>query len=235
MVFVYSRLTNSFLHTQHNCVDAPFSGSSIPIDELRQQHVRIMQLLDLSTILPLVEERCIIPREEYAKVADTKHHGSIERTGYLLHSLYKQGQNAVDRFVQCLHETKNEIPNHNDILDLFEGGLPDLPSRPPLFEVLDQSIEDIERLIEFTPFLNILLDDKAISLPKFMDLQSADRPIKDNLERLIHALEEKGSQGFVKFLNALQKEGGSPSHQRLFGLLSEKGKSSSILWTPWLV
>ena len=97
-------------------INPPYTGSTIPIDELRQQHVRIMQLFDLSTILPLVQERSIIPKEEYVKVSNTKDHGSIERTGYLLHSLYKQGQSAVDRFIQCLHETKDEIPNHGDIL-----------------------------------------------------------------------------------------------------------------------
>ena len=183
-----------------------------------------MQLLDLSTILPLVNAKRIIPKEDYDKVADTKHHGSIERTGYLLHSLYKQGQTAVDRFVQCLHETKDENQRHSEILQLFEGGLPDLPTRSPLFEILDQSLEDIERFVEYTPFLNALLEAEVIPLSKFMDLGSAERPLKENLERLIRTLEEKGSQGFVKFMSCLQREGASTGHQHLFGLLFEKGE-----------
>ena len=198
--------------------------SSVSIDDLRQQHVRIMQLLDLSTILPLIDKKRIIPKEDYDKVADTKHHGSIERTGYLLHALYKQGQVAVDQFVQCLHETKDENPKHMQILQLFEGGLPDLPTRSPIFEILEQSLEDIERLIELMPFLSALLDAGVISVSKFMDLQSPDRPLKENLERLFRTLEEKGTQGFIEFMRCLQKEGASTSHQHLFALLFEKGK-----------
>ena len=199
-------------------------GSSVSIDDLRQQHVRIMQLLDLSTILPLINVKRIIPKEDYDKVANTKHHGSIERMGYLLHALYKQGQDAVDGFIQCLYETKHENPKHVQILQLFEGGLPDLPTRSPIFEILDQSLEDIERLIELMSFLNTLLEAEIISLSKFMDLQSPDRPIKENLERLFRTLEEKGTQGFIKFMSCLQKEGASTTHQHLFALLSEKGK-----------
>lgn len=194
------------------------------VEDLRIQHVRIMQLLDLSTILPLIQERAIVPSEDYEKVADTKHHGSIERTGYLLHALYKQGQGAVDQFVRCLHATKDENPRHSEILKLFEGGLPDLPTRSPIFEILDQSIDDIERLIEFTPFLNTLLEADIIPFPKFMDLQSADRPVKENLGRLFRTLEEKGSRGFITFMSCLQKEGASSSHQHLFALLYEKGE-----------
>lgn len=182
-----------------------------------------MQLLDLSTILPLISEKRIIPKEDYDKVADTKHHGSIERTGYLLHALYKQGQVAVDQFVQCLHETRSENPKHIQILQLFEGGLPDLPTRSPIFEILDQSLEDIERLIELMPFLSTLLDTGVISVSKFMDLQSPDRPLKENLERLFRTLEEQGTQGFIKFMSCLQKEGASTNHQHLFALLFEKG------------
>jgi hypothetical protein len=182
-----------------------------------------MQLLDLSTILPLIQKRSIVPLEDYDKVADTKHHGSIERTGYLLHALYKQGQDAVDQFVQCLHETKEGNQRHSEILRLFEGGLPDLPTRSPIFEILDQSLDDIERLIEFMPFLNMLLEAEIISLSKFMDLQSADRPIKENLGRLFRTLEERGSRGFIVFMSCLQKEGASSSHQHLFALLYEKG------------
>ena len=75
------------------------SSSSVSVEDLRVQRVRIMQLLDLSTILPLIQKRNIVHSEDYEKVADTKHHGSIEHTGYLLHALYKQGQDAVDQFV----------------------------------------------------------------------------------------------------------------------------------------
>lgn len=193
------------------------------IDEIQQQHVRIMQLLDLSTVLPLIQEKKIVPQEDYDKVADTKHHGSIERTGYLLHSLYKQGQEAIDKFVQCLHETKEENPKHSEILQLFHGGLPDLPSQSPLFEILENSLDDIERFIEFMPFLNTLHEAEVITLSKLLDLQSADRPIKENLERLIRTLEDKESEGFVSFLKCLQKEGASQGHQHLFELLFEKG------------
>ena len=171
----------------------------------------------------MIQQRATVPSEDYAKVADTQHHGSIERTGYLLHALYKQGQDAVDQFVQCLHATKEDNPRHSEILRLFEGGLPDLPTRSPIFEILVQNIDDIERLIEFMPFLNVLLEAEIIPLSKFMDLQSADRPIKENLERLFHTLEEKESQRFIAFMSCLQKEGASTSHQHLFALLYEKG------------
>jgi hypothetical protein len=50
----------------------------------------------------------------------------------------------VDQFVHCLHETKEDNPRHSEILRLFEGGLPDLPTRSPIFEILDQSLDDIE-------------------------------------------------------------------------------------------
>lgn len=186
-----------------------------------------MQLLDLSTILPLIEAQQIIPKEDFDKVADTKHHGSIERTGYLLHSLYKQGQGAVDKFVQCLHKTKEDNPRHSDILQLFHGGLPDLPSRSPLFDILEESLGEIEKFIEFMPFLNALHEAKIITLTKLLDLQGTDRPIKENLERLIRTLEEKGSEGFISFLRCLQKEGASANHQRLFVLLFDKGKPCS--------
>ena len=202
-------------------------SSSVSVEDLQIQHVRIMQLLDLSIILPLIQERSIIP-EDYEKVADTKHHGSIQRTGYLLHALYKQGQDAVDQFVQCLHDTREDNPRYSEILKLFEGGLPDLPTRSPIFEILEQSIDDIERLIEFMPFLNTLLEAEIIPLPKFMALQSADRPIKENLGRLFCSLEEKGSQGFIAFMNCLQKEGASSSHQHLFALLYEKGEFTKL-------
>ena len=199
-------------------------SSSVSVEDLRIQHVRIMQLLDLSTILPLIQAKSIVPSEDYDKVADTKHHGSIERTGYLLHALYKQGQDAVDQFVQCLHETKEDNPRHSEILRLFEGGLPDLPTRSPIFEILDQSLDDIERLIEFMPFLNTLLEAEIIPLQKFMDLQSVDRPIKENLARLFRTLEEKGTRGFIAFMSCLQKEGASSNHQHLFAVLYEKGR-----------
>ena len=39
---------------------------------------------------------------------------------------------------------------------------------------------------------------------RFMDLQSVDQPIKENLGRLFHTLEEKGS---IAFMSCLQKEG----------------------------
>ena len=184
-----------------------------------------MQLLDLSIILPLIQKERIIAQEDYDKVADTKHHGSVERTGYLLQAMYKIGQGAVDKFVRCLYLTKDENPRHSEILQLFEGELPDLPTRSPLFEILDDNLEDIERLIEFTPFLKILLEERVIIVDKLLDLQSADRPIRENLERLIRALEEKGNDGFVKFMSCLQKEGSSTGHQHLFGLLFEKSKS----------
>lgn len=228
---VYEVRCNYCIIIKYHSVEFSFKGaqtSSVSIDDLRQQHVRIMQLLDLSTILPLINKKRIIPKEDYDKVADTKHHGSIERTGYLLHALYKQGQVAVDQFMQCLHETKDENPKHVQILQLFEGGLPDLPTRSPIFEILDQSLDDIERLIELMPFLSTLLDAGVISVSKFMDLQSPDRPLKENLERLFRTLEEQGTQGFIKFMSCLQKEGASTTHQHLFAILFEKGEVRRI-------
>ena len=178
------------------------------------QRMQIVLLLDLSKILPLIKERAIVPSKDYEAVADTKHRGSIERALFLLHSLYKQGQDAVDQFIQCLHATKEDSPRHGEILRLL--------TRSPIFEILDQSLDDIKMFIEFMPFLNALLKAEVISLSKFIDL-SADRPIMENLGRLFRTLEEKGSQGFIAFMSCLQKEEASSSHLHLFTLLNEKG------------
>ena len=181
---------------------------------------------DLSTILPLIQARAIVPSEDYDKVADTKHHGSIERTGYLLHALYKQDQDAMDQFVQCLYKTKEDNPRHGEILRLFEGGLPDLPTRSPIFEILDQSLNDIERLIEFKlcHFLVRYWKRRLFHCRSLWTSKSVDRPIKENLGRLFRTLEEKGSRGFIAFMSCLQKEGASSNHQHLFAVLYEKGR-----------
>ena len=63
------------------------------------------------------------------------------------------------------------------------------------------------------PFLSTLLDTGVISVSKFMDLQSPDHPLKENLERLFRTLEEQGTQGFIKFMSCLQKERASTNQQ----------------------
>ena len=163
------------------------------------------------------------------KLKEKRVHEKFQEHRGQLHALYKQGQDIVDQFVQCLHDTKKDNPRHSEILKLFEGGLLDLPTRSPIFEILDQSLDDIKRLIELMPFLSTLLNAGVISVSKFMDLQSSDRPLKENLERLFRTLEEQGTQGFIKFMSCLQKEGATTNHQHLFAILFEKGEVSIIV------
>lgn len=181
-----------------------------------------MQLINLPTLVPLLERNQFLPGEDLARIADAQHHGTIERTGFLLHSLYKRDQAAVDIFVRCLREEKGH-PGHHDILNLLEKGLPDRPDRSPLFEILDSRLKEIVAKINITLFLNHLANSGAIKVTSFLDLVNPDRSVQENLQRLLHVLEEKGVQGFIDFLVCLRKEHTEP-HEELFGLLFKDSK-----------
>lgn len=192
------------------------------MDTIREHHVSVMQLINLPTLVPLLHKYQLLPEEDLKRVSDSKHHGTIERTGFLLHSLYKKDQAATDIFVQCLREER-EHPGHQEILTLLETGLPDQPDRSPLFEILDSLMSEIVRLINITIFLNSLTDSRAIKVAAFLDLANPDRSIEENMQRLLRILEEKGTTGFIDFLSCLRMEV-VPSHEQLFELLFQKGE-----------
>ena len=192
------------------------------MDSIREHHVTIMQLINLPTLVPLLRKYQLLPKEDLDRVSDAKHHGTIERTGFLLHSLYKKDQTAVDTFLRCLRED-TEHPGHKEIVDLLEKGLPDEPARSPLFDILESKMKEIVRLINITRFLNTLTNTGAIKVAAFLDLANPDRTIEENLQRLIRVLEEKGVTGFVDFLSCLQVEP-TPAHEELFKLLFKEGK-----------
>lgn len=189
-----------------------------------------MQLIDLPSLLPLLEEKKVLSSEDIERISDRKHHGSIERTGFLLHALYKQGQKAIDAFVQCLRSSKHH-PGHKQILQLLEEGLPDLPSRSPLFDILEDHLDEIEREINLTSFLNELTHSGALKVSAFLDLQNPDRTVKENLKRLIRVLEDQGSRGFINFVSCLRKDS-YPPHEKLFDVLFKEGMFALILMLP---
>lgn len=193
------------------------------MDTIREHHVHIVPLINLPTLVPLLQKYQLLPEEDLALVSDARHHGTIERTGFLLHSLYKKDQAAVDAFVRCLKEDRDH-PGHKDIVTLLEKGLPDQPERSPLFEILDSKMHIIESKINITPFLNMMANSHAIKVEVFMDLANPDRDVKENLQRLIRVLEKKGTEGFIDFLSCLLKEDTSPSHEELFKLLFKEGQ-----------
>lgn len=192
------------------------------MDSIREHHVTIMQLINLPTLVPLLRKYQLLPERDLDRVSDAKHHGTIERTGFLLHSLYKKDQEAIDTFLQCLCEDRDH-PGHKEIIDLLEKGLPDEPIRSPLYDILDSKMKEIVQLINITKFLNTLVNTGAIKVAVFLDLANPDRTIEENLNRLLRVLEEKGTAGFVDFLSCLQVEP-APSHEELFKLLFKEGK-----------
>lgn len=192
------------------------------MDSIREHHVTIMQLINLPTLVPLLRKYQLLPVEDLDRVSDAKHHGTIERTGFLLHSLYKKDQAAIDTFVKCLREDRDH-PGHQEIIDLLEKGLPDEPDRSPLYDILDSKMKEIVRLINITKFLNTLTNTGAIKVTSFLDLANPDRTIEENLHRLVRILEEKGTPGFIDFLTCLQVEP-TPSHEELFKMLFKEGK-----------
>ncbi len=181
-----------------------------------------MQLLNLSTLVPLLQKHQLLPEKDLARVADSKHHGTIERTGFLLHSLYGKDQAAIDTFVQCLRED-HEHPGHQEIVTLLEKGLPDQPERSPIFDILDTRMGDVVTLVNITAFLNTLANTGAIKVTAFLDLANPDRTVEENLQRLLRVLEEKGTEGFIDFLACLRTEY-AEKHEELFRLLFRDGE-----------
>ena len=92
-----------------------------------------------------------------------------------------------------------------------------------LFEILDARLGVIVSKINLTLFLNHLANSGAIKVTAFLDLVNPDRSVRDNMQRLLHVLEEKGVQGFIDFLVCLRKEH-TPAHEELFRLLFNDSK-----------
>lgn len=209
------------------CPDV-YAQLAVDVDALREHHVSIMQLVNLPTLVPLLRKYQLLPEKDLDRVSDAKHHGTIERTGFLLHSLYKKDQAAIDTFVRCLREDKDH-PGHREVVKLLERGLPDRPNRSPLYDILDAKMREIARLVNITVFLNTLADTGAIKVTAFLDLVNPDRTVEDNLHRLLRILEVKSTAGFIDFLSCLWVEP-SPSHEELFKLLFKEGERVVRVW-----
>ena len=82
---------------------------------------------------------------------------------------------------------------------------------------------DVIRLINITAFLNTLANAGAIKVSTFLDLSNPDRTVEQNLQRLLHVLEVKGTPGFIDFLACLRNEY-APSHDDLFKMLFKEGE-----------
>ena len=193
----------------------------VTVEEVRQLHAKILQLVDLPVLVPLLKESDVLSEEIVTKVNDYKHHTQFERSNFLLNFLYQQGQAAIDSFVECLRESKTT--NHVEILRLLEGDLQDTPPRSPLFTILDRHINDIIKNINLVSLLKSLLSVKAITLNTFLDLQNTDRTLRETLDRLFPVLEAQGSKGFISFLSCLQKDLPNPGHERLSEILFVEG------------
>ena len=191
------------------------------MDDIKDHHVVIMQQIHLPSLLPMLLEKGVLSESDIERVSNSKHHGTIERTGFLLHSLYKQGQKAIDGFVGCLRNSKEHL-GHKEILQLLEEGEPELPSRSPLFDILDENLDKIESQINLTSFLNALTHSGALKVSSFLDLQNPDRSVHENLSRLIRVLDQQGSRGFINFMSCLYKDS-DPAHERLFNILFQHG------------
>ena len=194
------------------------------VDQLKEHHVRIMELINIPTLIPLLEKYRILSPNDLERVASVQRHGTIERTGFLLQSIYKRDQKTINSFIQCLREEKVH-PGHQEIVNLLERGLPDLPDRSPLFDILESRMTEIAQKINITMFLNVLTNSGAIKVSAFLDLSNPDRRVRDNLERLIRVLEEKGNRGFIDFLSGLRKDP-TPNHKELFRIIFKEGKKS---------
>ena len=181
-----------------------------------------MQLINLPTLVPLLHKYQLLPKEDLDRVSDAKHHGTIERTGFLLHSLYKKDQTAINTFVRCLREDREHL-GHQEIVGLLEKGSPEQPDRSPLYDVLDSQLKEVARLINITAFLKVLTDSGTIKVSAFLDLANPDRSVEENLHRLMRVLEENGTAGFIDFLSCLLMEP-IPSHEDLFKLLFREGE-----------
>ena len=97
-----------------------------------------------------------------------------------------------------------------------------MPNQSPLLEILNSKLDVLER-IDLTALLNTLANSGAIKVDSFLDLVNPDRQVRENLERLLSVLEEKGTRGFIDFLCALQKDS-SPTHDEIFKILFVEGK-----------
>ena len=203
-------------------------AAAIDADTIREHQPEIMQLLNLSTLVPLLRKYKVLSESDLDRVADATHHGTIERTGFLLHSLYSKEQAIIDSFVRCLREDQ-DYPGHQKIVTLLEKGRPDEPESSPLFDILTSRMADMVKLINITYVLNLLASNNynAISLSVFLDLANPDRTVEENLERLLYTLEKKKTKGFVNFISSLRVDHDSvPSHEKLFELLMSDGEIS---------
>ena len=190
-------------------------------EDLRAHHVQLVQLINLQALLPHLIQCNFLSRDEVAHIS-SKHHSAIKKTSFLLRSIYKKGRDAISSFVRCLREEKDH-QGHKEILQLLDQGPTNLQERHPLLEILHSNLDDIVKSLNFTTFLNALTNSGAIEVHSFLDLVNPDRPVCENLEKLVCVLEEKGTEGFIDFLSALRKDS-SIHHAGLFKMLYGKGK-----------
>ena len=199
--------------------DTPVS-LRVPPDALRQNQSKILQWISLPHLLPVLQEKIEeFSPEEIDRLKKTQH-SVIERTGYLLQSVYKRGQAGVDAFLQCLRE-ETEHPGHQEILNLLEESVAKKPSRSPVMDILDAQIAAIESHVSLTSLLNSLINSGAISVHTYMDVTVTYRTQRENLVRLLKAIREQGIDAFIKFVQCLQRDS-SASHRKLSELLLEE-------------
>ena len=189
--------------------------------------MELMQLMNLEVLLPSLKRRNVLSKQDMERVVDTKHHGTIERAGFLLNVIYKQEKATINKFVQCLREEKKHY-GHQEIMEMLERGVPELPDQNPLFEILSEALDEIVETLNFTTFLNNLVESGAINVESFLDLVNPDRPLRESLEKLLFNLEGNKTQGFIDFLSALQKDS-PPSHDKLFKKLFSRGEIGFLL------
>ena len=190
----------------------------VPPDVLRQNQSKILQWISLPDLLPVLQENKEFSTEEIGRLKETQH-SVIERTGYLLQSIYKRGQAGVDVFLQCLRE-ETKHSGHREILKLLEA--PDKPAPSPVLDILDAQVNTIESYLSLAPFLSSLLNSGAISVHTYMDVTLPHRTQRENLARLLKAVQEQGVGTFIKLVECLQKDS-TPAHQKLSELLLEEG------------
>ncbi len=198
-------------------------GTQVTVEEVRQQNAKILQLIDISKLLPALKDKDILSDEIIKKVSDSKHHTQFERANFLLNYFYQKGQPAIDAFIAALREA--ETPNHAEVLRLLEGDLVDTSQFSPLFTILETQQSAIIKRANLTTLLKSLLTLQAIPLSTFLDLQNADRTSEETMERLLPMLEKQGSRGFINFLAALQKDLPNADHEKLSDILFAEGKT----------
>lgn len=215
-------------------ITCPLIDPEVTPEILKQNQIKVMQLISLPHLLPILRSTPeLLSREELDRVAD-EHHSIIERTGYLLQFVQKKGQKGVDKFLQCIREEK-EYPGHREILNLLEGPPPDIPPRAPILDIIDEKLDEIASQINMTTFLTAMTNAGTISVNTYMDVSNPQRTPRENLMRLLRAIEKKGTAGFIKFVQCFQQADAPPAHEHLAKLLLEEGMVLATNLVPRLL